>query len=318
MNEASRMMRNLVKCAVLALLALLSGNQSSDAQQAQQSQQTAPDDTNLAPFVLTPQEQAVLNQFLTNWEAQSSGTKRLEAKFRRWHFDSLAAPKGVHSTWAEGVIKYGSPDKGLFRVDQLKFLTGIPDNKPTYAETPGQFGEHWVCNGEELLEFDRSTKQCKIQKLPPEMRGKEIFESPLPFVFNLNAAKIKERYWIRQIEAQPGVMVVEAFPKYQVDRAQYKFVRVVIDAKTFLPHALIMYGPNYDEQTAPAYDHYEFMDVERNTVAQMVANWGRVFIDERPPATWTVVQEQYRPEVQTQLAQPQASPGRPAPGSTIR
>ena len=315
------MMRNLINCATIAMLGLIINSRESDAQQAQQTQQTqgaVSNNTNLAPFVLTPQEQAVLDQFLTAWEAQSSGTKRLEANFRRWHYDPLAAPAKVHSTWAEGVIKYGAPDKGLFRVDQLKFLTGIPNNTPTYAETPGQFGEHWVCNGEELLEFDRSTKQCKIQKLPPELRGKEIFESPLPFVFNLNAAKIKERYWVRQVEPQPGVMVVEAFPKYQVDRAQYKFVRVVVDTKTFLPRALIMYGPNFDEQTAPAYDHYEFMDIQRNTVAQMVSNWGGGFINERPPATWTVVQEPYRVETQTQLAQPQAIPGRPAPGSTIR
>jgi len=325
------MMRNLGKYGMVVLLACFGTWSTSQAQQliqhpiqqgqqqqAAQAQQAQGAANNVAPFVLTPQEQAVLDQFLTAWETQSKGTKRLEAKFRRWHFDLLAAPAGVHSTWAEGVIKYGAPDKGLFRVDQLKFFDGIVEGKPTYTSSEDQFGEHWVCNGEELLEFDHSQKVCKIQQLPPDLRGKDIFESPLPFVFNLNAAKIKNRYWIRQIEAQPGIMVIEAYPKFQNDRAQYKFVRVVIDGKTFLPQALILYGPNFHPTTAPGYDHYEFMNVERNSLSSGVASWVQLFINQRPPADWKVIRETYRPDPQLmpqvppQIAQPSGQ------GPTIR
>jgi len=259
-----------------------------------------------APFVLSTAEQAELEQLLTAWEQQSTGTKRLEAKFRRWHFDPLAAPAGTHATWAEGSIKYGAPDMGLFRVDQLKFYSGIVEGKATYKSVDGQFGEHWVCNGKELLEFDRSKKECRIQQLPPELQGKDILESPLPFVFNLNAARIKERYWVRRIEAPAGVYVIEAYPKRQADRAQYRFVRIVINDQTFLPQALILYGPNFDPATAPAYDHYEFTDMERNTLRQGMKAWGSVFIDERAPADWKVIREPYRssgPD-QPQIAQP--------------
>jgi len=260
------------------------------------------------PFILSSAEQAEMDQLLAAWEQQSNGTKRLEAKFRRWHFDPLAAPAGVHATWAEGVIKYGAPDMGLFRVDQLKFFSGIVESKPTYKSVDGQFGEHWVCNGKELLEFDRSKKECRIQQLPPEMQGKDILESPLPFVFNLNAARIKERYWVRRIEAPAGVFVIEAHPKRQADRAQYLFVRIVINDKTFLPQALILYGPNFNPTTAAAYDHYEFMDVERNTLRQGMAAWGTLFINERPPADWKVIRDVFRPAgpQQPQMAQPGA------------
>lgn len=277
----------------------------AQAGQGQAGQQGA-DPQASAPFVLSNAEQAELDQLLSAWEQQSTGTKRLEAKFRRWHFDLLAAPAGVHATWAEGVIKYGAPDKGLFRVDHLKFFSGIVEDKPTYKSVDGQFGEHWVCNGEELLEFDRSKKECRIQQLPPELQGKEILESPLPFVFNLNANRIKERYWVRRLEAPSGVYVIEAHPKRQSDRAQYRFVRIVINDQTFLPQALILYGPNYDPVTSPGYDHYEFTDVERNTIRQGMAAWGRVFIDERPPADWKVIREAFRPAgpAQPQIAQP--------------
>ncbi len=257
-----------------------------------------------APFTLTPPEQAELDKLLAAWEQQSAGTKQLEAKFRRWHYDPLAAPAGVHATWAEGVVKYGAPDKGLFQVTQLKFFSGIVEEKPTYQSVEGQHGEHWVCNGKELLEFDHAKKECRIQQLPPEMQGQEILESPLPFVFNLNAARIKERYWVRRLESPAGVHVIEAHPKRQADRAQYKLVRIIINDQNYLPQALILYGPNFNEVLSPGYDHYEFTDVERNTIRQRMANWGQGFINQRPPADWKEIRDNYRPAGQPQMAQP--------------
>ncbi len=257
-----------------------------------------------APFTLTPPEQAELDQLLAAWEQQSAGTKQLEAKFRRWHYDPLAAPTGVHATWAEGVVKYGAPDKGLFQVTQLRFFSGVEDNKPTYKAVEGQHGEHWVCNGKELLEFDHAKKECRIQQLPPEMQGQEILESPLPFVFNLNAARIKERYWIRRLESPAGVHVIEAHPKRQADRAQYQFVRIIINEQTYLPQALILYGPNFHPVNSHAYDHYEFTDVERNTIRQRMTTWGQTFINQRPPSDWKEIRETYRPSGPPQVAQP--------------
>ncbi|TVQ01408.1 MAG: TIGR03009 domain-containing protein [Planctomycetaceae bacterium] len=284
-----------------AQLAPKAPGQPQGGQAAPTRQAAAP----AAPFTLSPTEQSEMDQLLLAWEKQSVGTKQLEAKFRRWHFDLLAAPAGVHATWAEGMVKYSAPDKGLFQVSQLKFFSGIVDGKPTYKSHEGQFGEHWVCNGQELLEFDHARKECRIQQLPPDLQGKEILESPLPFVFNLNAEKIKQRYWIRRIDAPAGVYVLEAHPKRQADRAQYRFVRIVINDQSFLPQALILYGPNFDPVNSPGYDHYEFTDVERNSIRQGLANWGRVFIAQRPPADWKVIRETYRPiEPGPQVAQP--------------
>ncbi len=64
----------------------------------------------------------------------------------------------------------------------------------------------------------------------------------------------------------PDIVLVEAWPKRQEDRAQYKLVQIGLDAKTFTPQALIMYAPNYDAKTAPNRDQYEFSDVKRNAI----------------------------------------------------
>lgn len=311
------MMRGLAAIGVAWLL-LGGGNAATQAQQgaradvagqlqqgggsgqASQSQQPS------APFVLSAGEQAELDQLLDAWQEQSAGTKHLQAKFRRWQFEPQTTPAAtIHKTWAEGVIKYSAPDKGLFRVDQLKTFAGVEDGKSIYRDHEGQYGEYWVCNGQELLEFDRAEKKCTIQQLPPEMQGKEILESPLPFVFNLNAELLKQRYWIRRLESPNNeVILMEAHPKRQADRAQYRFVRIVINAKTFLPQALILYAPNFDPPKTVDYQHYEFMDVERNTLRQGLANWTRGFIEAQPPKDWTVIREKFRPEPAPHMAQP--------------
>ncbi|WP_236624845.1 TIGR03009 domain-containing protein [Rhodopirellula sp. SWK7] len=268
-------------------------------------------DSNAAPFPpLDAKSQAQLNAMLKAWEKQSKGTKTLECKFQRWHYDLFAAPAGVHATKSTGVIKYASPDRGLFKVENLVSFDGMEGDKPQYSEKPGQFGEHWVCNGEELLEFDHSKKECRVQQLPPELRGKQIFESPLPFVFNLDAAQIVQRYWVRQVQApKPGMILIEAYPKRQDDRAQYKLVQIALNEKTFLPEALLMYAPNFNIKTAPKWDHYEFVGVERNSIAAgLFDRFMKNFIDEKPPGDWKVFHNTYRQPGPPQMATPGATP----------
>ncbi len=264
-------------------------------------------DAYAAPFEpLDANSQAQLNQLLLEWEQQSKGTKTLECKFQRWHYDLFAAPAGVHATKCQGEIKYAAPDRGLFKVEQKLSFDGMKDEKPQYSEKPGQFGEHWVCNGEELLEFDHSKKECRIQQLPPEMRGQRIFESPLPFVFNLDAKQIVERYWVRQVQApKPGMILIEAYPKRQEDRSQYKLVQIALNEKTYMPEALLMYAPNFNIKTAPRWDHYEFVNVQRNSISQgLFDRFMKTFIDEKPPNDWKIFHNSYQPQEPPQMASP--------------
>ncbi|TWU01452.1 TIGR03009 domain-containing protein [Neorhodopirellula pilleata] len=255
---------------------------------------------NAAPFPpLSMAEQQKLDTVLGQWETQSKGTKTLECQFQRWHYDLFAAPAGVFAEKSFGVIKYAAPDRGLFKVERKLIFNGMgADGKPMHDEKPGQFGEHWVCNGEELLEFDHAKKECKIQQLPPEMRGQRILESPLPFVFNLDAKQIQERYWVRQVQApKPGMLLIEAYPKRQEDRAQYKLVQIALNETTFLPEALLMYAPNFNIKTAPKWDHYEFTDVKRNSITQGLTRFMNSFIEEKPPVDWKVYRNSFRPQI---------------------
>ena len=243
------------------------------------------------------QELAQLQRLLAAWEAQSKGTKTLECAFKRWSYAPGAAPSGVPKDTSTGVIKYAAPDKGLFKVEHKVFFAGMNDDgKPLFTPQPGQYGEWWVCNGKELIEFDRSREECRIQTLPPDMQGQQIFNSPLPFVFNLDAEQIRQRYWVRQVAApKPGIVLIEAWPKRQEDRAQYRLVQIALDEETMIPSALVMYAPNFDIKTNPEWDHYEFTSCNRNGKGQWLQNFWKGFIDEKPPSDWKVLRNHFVP-----------------------
>ena len=248
------------------------------------------------PFpALTPQQQAQLDQVLKAWESKSQATNTLECKFERWHFDLMAAPAGVHAHKATGEIKYANPDKGLFRVDSMMFYKGMQEGKPQYGPNPNEYGEYWVCNGVELIEYERGKKKCNVQSLPPNMQGTQIFNSPLPFVFNLDAAKIKQRYWVKLMQSpKPNTFLIQAWPKLQEDRAQYKMVQVVLSAD-FEPEVLLMYAPNFDRKLAPQWDHYEFSDVKRNAIGAEIKQFMGNFIPKQPPKDWEITRQTFLP-----------------------
>ena len=283
MNAMSSPIRFVWSVVALMLLAASAVAQGGGAKPAE------------APFPpLSPQEQAELKRVLTGWEQQSQGTRTLSCDFTRWHYDPTAAPAAnIHARRADGVVKYAAPDKGLFRVDLLTFFAGIEGQTPVYKPIAGQFGEHWVCNGKQLIEMDRSAKQCKIQDLPPEMQGRNIISSPLPFVFNLDSAKVQNRYWVRIVPSnQPGMIMVQAWPKRQEDRAQYKLVVVALDATSFVPQGLAMYAPNYDAKS-PVFDQYEFKNIKRNSIGAAIAGFMNSFVPEKPPRDWKVVRDNF-------------------------
>ncbi len=262
-----------------------------------------PNGTNQQPFPNpTPAAQAQLQEILLAWEHISKGTKTLECKFDRWHYDMFAAPPGTHATKADGVIRYAAPDKGKFKVENLAFYNGMVAGNPTYKIQPGQFGEHWVCDGERLIEFDYAKEECHVQTLPPTMRGQHIFNSPLPFVFNLDANRIQQRYWVRQVAAPiNGIIAIEAWPKTQADRSQYKMVKISLDSSTYLPVALEMYAPNFHSKTNPKWDVYEFSDMKRNAITHGFSNFVGKFLD-KPPKDWKVIQENFMDDAPPQQA----------------
>jgi TIGR03009 family protein len=252
------------------------------------------------PFTLSDAEAKQLDAMLLAWQQKSQAIKYLEGDFQKWKFDIAAAPANQHSTWSRGTVKYMSPDRGLFKEDDIQFYSGADaEGKAIYKGDQRRFGEWWVCTGTDLIFMNREDKICRIEQLPPGMQGQQLFDSPLPFVFNLDAEKLKQRFWIRAIvppDQRSDRYWIEAWPKTQKDAQLYKLVQVVLGSSDFLPQALIIYPPNFDAQKAPNRDIYEFVNVKVNHInalqAATAALFQQQFINPKPPAAdWKIIRE---------------------------
>jgi TIGR03009 family protein len=195
---------------------------------------------------------------------------------------------------------YASPDKGLFEVESLNVY--VPPAKPGekvqwLPRIKEDIGEHWVCDGKRIFEFDARQKKLVARELPPDMQGKAIVDGPLPFLFGAKAAKIAARYWLRLITPndEPGVQWVEAVPKYPTDAKNFKMVHVIIDEKDFLPKAIQMFDPAFDAKKRPIRTVYTFENREFNwnITLQMLNLFHREFYEPATPIGWTKVVEPF-------------------------
>jgi TIGR03009 family protein len=256
------------------------------------------------------EEQKWIDSVLMYWEARSDKVKLFECKFQRWDYDGGfvdANQKRHPRTYAEGVIKYAQPDKGLYHVEKLVSI--LPPAKPGEKEQQvvqnPELGEHWICDGEKVYSFEANKKQVTVTPLPPEMRGKAIADGPLPFMFGAKADTIKARYWIHGLVAAPDDKTkenkywLEAVPKSRQDAQNFKTVRIVLDQQDYLPESLEIFAPNYDPPRNDARQTYVFSKREAKdeaTIADMIKRgldpFGiirRDFFDPRIPLGWKKV-----------------------------
>ena len=107
-------------------------------------------------FTLTPEQQTRLDQILKYWEHRSNKVNMFQCKFRRWEYNpAMVKDQRDPFTISDGEIKYAQPDKGLFRVDEIRHYTlprsadgrEIPGGKPVWELRAGGQVDHWICNG---------------------------------------------------------------------------------------------------------------------------------------------------------------------------
>jgi len=264
---------------------------------AQQQPQMLP-----APFQIGAKEQKYIDDVLGFWEYRSGKVFHYETKFRRWEFDSQFGPADAHKTFSEGLVKYEKPDKGLFKVESIRHWTAPqqPGGQASYEERPGEVMEHWVCDGKSIFEFDVANQKLKEYKLPPEQQGLAIANGPLPFLFGAKKQDILNRFYLRE-KTPPDVTDeywLEAWPRFQADAQNYRFIEIIIDKEQFLPVAIQVYDRSYDPHSQPpntSRTTYEFLDrkpYEQNALTQNLRQmFGRAFFEPSLPRGWQRVVE---------------------------
>ena len=197
------------------------------------------------PFQLSEIEQQFVTQTLQMWENESAKIETFNADFERWEYDKVFG-RGFGQPFIKstGALSYAKPDKGSFKIEKInRWVKKNPQD--TAADAPGdwtpqpnEIGEHWVCDGKAIYEYNHRDKQLVVNAIPENMRGQEIVNGPLPFLFGAEAKKLTERYWIRTVMSRPEDIRLEAFPRWQSDAANYDSVDVMLDRKTMQPKAI--------------------------------------------------------------------------------
>ncbi len=197
------------------------------------------------PFRLTPQQEAYLDRVLNVWQQHSEKVKTFSCEFTRWEYDPVFGPPNAPRFIDEGEIKYKTPDKGMFRVRKTDRNGKMVDIEPQRAE-------HWICDGKSVFLYDHKTKKLREYKLPPEMQGKAISDGPLPFLFGAEAAKLKQRYYMRVTTPRDVTdqIWLEAHPRWRQDAANFIRVDLVLTVKDMMPNALQIHAPNGKNRTA--------------------------------------------------------------------
>ncbi|MEM8733977.1 MAG: TIGR03009 domain-containing protein [Planctomycetota bacterium] len=274
---------------------------------AQQAVQAGVAQVRQQPFpALNAADQQFVDQVLDVWEKRTAQVDKYVCQFKRWQYDPTQFAESFYSQ-SSGELRYMAPDKASFVISKLETIFDKKSNPHKYKEDPrNPHGEYWICDGEWVFIRDRNLKKEVRIQLPPSMRGQNIPNSPLPFLFGVKAAELKQRYWIRdvtKIAAPPGGNTVwlEAWPKRPDDAGNYSRVQIVLDRKDILPAALIVFLPQWTPQQQFK-EIFEFTDRQIpaanlwNAVKQKVFN--QAFIPTKLDSSWTIEEEPFIPPQQ--------------------
>ncbi len=265
---------------------------------------------------LNATHQQYLDKILTYWQARTDKVKTYRAEFERWEFDTVFGPSHTFKSYSSGQVKYADPDKGLFRVQQVLNYTAptAAGEKPRYVKQADNPGEHWVCDGQSIYEFDYQNKLLVQQVLPPSMRGKAIADGPLPFLFGAKAADIKKRYWLQVItpSTSKGEYWLEAYPKTMADAGSFLKAHIIIDEKDFLPKGMVLFDRNFKQGKNHSRTVFNFKQRETNfgSTLDKLNIFHRSFYEPAVPKGW---KKEVRQPPQPVAAQPTKQVRKPVP-----
>ncbi len=203
------------------------------------------------------------------------------------------------------------PDKGMYKVDMAIALTGKLDKngQPEMLSSEQLEQDYWICDGETIHQYDRVQKKVTHYVIPSELRGQNIMETPLPFLFALKRPRSRtilgtssSATSTSQRTTQHRPLLDRSYPKYQQDAQNYSKVHIFLDRKEFLPLALIKYQTDHvDEPKLPLTDSREYFEfTNRVRDANFLQKFNEIvfrqqFIPLQLPAGWTEETKEYTP-----------------------
>ena len=248
---------------------------------------------------LTPEHQKYIEDLLDVWEQSSSQVKLCTCDFERWDYNAEIVSKRdpndnrlIAHRIVRGQIRFGNPDQAQYESSEMWSYQN-PDEQNPYVQQKGD-GDHekWICDGKSIYEFDFVNKRVYENKIPSEMQGSGLAESPLPFLFGAKKQQILDRYWLRI--ATPAGLENEywllAVPKRAEDAQTYSKVEIILAKEDFLPKSLHIYSKGYNPATTAVSQHVEFKNRKINGQLATIKNFMGMFVRPAKPIGWEWVE----------------------------
>ncbi len=205
-----------------------------------------------------------LRQILDDWEQHSSQIKSLHGKHTRFVYNHVFEVEKR----SEGKWYLETPDKG--RID----LVGIPPQKKEVSQKIGKESgkpyrieadgaQMWICSGEEIVIVNGDEKTYEVAPLPPQLRGTNIVNGPLPFLFGLKAIDAQKRYELTLLSNGEKSARIQVVPRFQTDADNYKVAEIILDKGRYLPIAVKLVDPTGNLETVYKFD---ILDVNNRSI----------------------------------------------------
>lgn len=227
-----------------------------------------------APELRVAEVDPKLDAILQRWEMESSKIQFLQGKHYRQELNKVFSQEKR----SEGAFFFQAPDRGRFEMqgiepqkNQVSKQIDPATNQP-YQLAAGN-NECWICTGMNIMQIDHAQKQYEQIPIPEEMRGKNIVQSPLPFLFGMKAEEAKRRFELRLHEETAAYYAIDAKPLQEIDARNYQYARIYLDKKSMVPTAVKLIDPAGTINT-----NYFFRDVEVNPNKNAFVTWvGNIF-----------------------------------------
>lgn len=230
---------------------LVSGGELAIAQQpAAQGQRPAPQ---------AMQVSVALDQVLQKWEQFSGQIKRMQGTHDRYEYKKSMGLE----VRAKGDYYFEAPDRGRIDINPIDIDDGAVGKVPGMNGQPMRLSsadkETWISDGTQVLQLVETdnTKHYSRIEIPPQMRGANVADGPLPFLFGVSAEKMKARYRMElgsmhqwDPEKKAGTVHIVAYPTRKSDAQNWQRAEVLLDGRYFLPTAIRLrhgVGANADE-----------------------------------------------------------------------
>ena len=267
----------------------------------------------IAPYILNPNEQRELDEFLARWERYSANIRQYEVDFNLFDYDPTipGAQPNVPYRISFGNFKYNASPMRYLMVVEGEWR----DNKPIKRDgdkNPHIAADKILIDDKTVYKYDYNAKTVHQIHVPPEMIGQGIADSPLPLIFGAKADELKRRFSMKVEHRPDGMTVLYARPMLIEDQQEFKELEVMLE-RDLRARGLKQYDINNT-----GWKVYELRATKINPIISNLIEHVRNLFTPDTPRGWKVEQHSWtQPSAVHQAAPSPASPqpqlGNPVP-----